>query len=45
MYPLIKSFIEKFLIPIGLKSEWIDNPIITTEKIELTFALKIKSML
>ena len=42
MYPLIKSFIEKFLIPIGLKSEWIDNPIITTEKDRIDICIKDK---
>lgn len=35
-YPLLNSFIDHFLSPIGLSSKCVDNPIITTEKIGLT---------
>lgn len=42
MYPLLNSFIENFLIPIGFKSEWIDNPIITTEKDRIDICIKDK---
>ena len=39
-YPLLNSFIDHFLSPIGLSSKCVDNPIITTEKDRIDICVK-----
>lgn len=39
-YPLLKLFIEKFLISKGFLPHWIENPIITTEKDKIDICVR-----
>ena len=39
-YPLLELFIQKFLVPIGFDSKWIENPVITAEKDRIDICVK-----
>lgn len=39
-YPLLELFIEKFLVPVGFDSKWIENPDVTAEKDRLDICVK-----
>lgn len=40
VYPLLKLFTDKFLVPIGFNPEWIENPVITVEKDRIDVCVK-----
>lgn len=39
-YPLLHSFMEHFLVPIGFNIQWIDHPVITVEKDRIDVCVK-----
>lgn len=39
-YPLLHSFIEHFLVPIGFNIQWINHPVITAEKDRIDICVK-----